>query len=329
MTDNEKQFENFARKVKFDDKPDYRRRDRLEERLLSTFGRPSHRAHPGLRTWRSVTDSRMKRLLVAAAIVVGLFIGIGQFGAAQAVFAKATGTARTGLARLKQYLARLPSEEFPALPPAKSTDTRSPADRNIQDGPTLAVQIEVFAPEGKSRKKLARFFDSHAVQFTRAESDPNLVHPTPSFWATLSEDKTEAFLELAKSSQEVRRIASPHLVVKNGTEAILYVGTITPASVEGLAVAVVPTVRDDEGRIDLDFSFIFAKHSYRGFEIPNVQMHPDKTLLVQTAIPAARSRSLLARLLRSREETILILLRLQVMPPEELLKEKTEPASKQ
>jgi len=39
MTDSEKQFENFVRKIKFDDRPDYSHRDKLEQDLLAVLAK--------------------------------------------------------------------------------------------------------------------------------------------------------------------------------------------------------------------------------------------------------------------------------------------------
>ncbi|MBN1392786.1 MAG: hypothetical protein JW947_08300 [Sedimentisphaerales bacterium] len=74
MNDNEKQFENFVRGIKFDDNPDYKHRDRLEQELLSSvWKRPRQ-----INIWRTIMKSRISKLAVAAAVlIVALYILIG------------------------------------------------------------------------------------------------------------------------------------------------------------------------------------------------------------------------------------------------------------
>ncbi|MCJ7776984.1 MAG: DUF2092 domain-containing protein [Sedimentisphaerales bacterium] len=79
MNHDEKQFEELLKKVTFDDKPDYRHRDKLEQELLAAFARRQwqQRQSP-LAIWRTImqsgfdklTTSRITKLAAAAVIVI-------------------------------------------------------------------------------------------------------------------------------------------------------------------------------------------------------------------------------------------------------------------
>ncbi len=80
MNNNEKQFEQFVRDIKFDDKPDYGHRDRLEQRLLSILSRqPRHKQQP-LKIWRIIMKSRIIKLAAAAVIIIAVIVGINHLG---------------------------------------------------------------------------------------------------------------------------------------------------------------------------------------------------------------------------------------------------------
>jgi outer membrane lipoprotein-sorting protein len=80
MSDNEKQFESFIRGIKFDDKPDYGHRDRLEQKLLAALSRqPRHKQQP-LKIWRIIMKSRIIKLAAAAVIIIAVIAAINQFG---------------------------------------------------------------------------------------------------------------------------------------------------------------------------------------------------------------------------------------------------------
>ena len=72
MDKYEKQFEDFAREIKFDDSPDIRHRHEIELNLLDAFGRQQ----PRPTIWRIIMKSNITKLAVAAAIILITALGI-------------------------------------------------------------------------------------------------------------------------------------------------------------------------------------------------------------------------------------------------------------
>ncbi|MGA2172326.1 MAG: hypothetical protein ABSG82_04850 [Sedimentisphaerales bacterium] len=77
MNPNEKKLEELMSKMTFDDKPDYRHRDKLEQELLAAFARRQWQQERQSRqtgVWRAIMQNRPMRLVAAAAViaVVGL-----------------------------------------------------------------------------------------------------------------------------------------------------------------------------------------------------------------------------------------------------------------
>jgi len=77
MIDDEKQFENFVRDIKFDDNPDYSHRDKLEQDLLAAIQTQPRRVN----IWRTFMKSRISQLAAAAVILIAaLYLLIGNSG---------------------------------------------------------------------------------------------------------------------------------------------------------------------------------------------------------------------------------------------------------
>ncbi len=76
MNHDEKQFEELLKKVTFDDKPDYRHRDKLEQELLAAFARrqwqQEQSQHIGI--WRAIMQSRITKLAAVAAVITVVWI---------------------------------------------------------------------------------------------------------------------------------------------------------------------------------------------------------------------------------------------------------------
>jgi hypothetical protein len=322
MIENERQFETFVRRLKLDDAPDHRHRDKLEQKLLAALAQSPQRKQSRLNIWRLIIRRTPKRL-VAAVLVVVVFIGIARLDTDRVVFGKMvvlgkiTGTAKTGIARLKEIVSELKEGKYAGKPlPAKPADQNevSKTDEELLNKPTVSANIQICTAGAKSKKKLQSFLKNQTIQFNRVKADPNSSSERPAFWANLGPDKTEAFLQYAKSSPEINILAAPQLVLVDGTEGILYTGS----TVEGLAVSLLPTVLDDDGRLCLTFGFLLdaGKDRQSGFEISNIETARGETLLVQTTMLLPQRRSLIARIFRrNKEETLLILLRLKVIPP--------------
>jgi len=73
MTDNEKQFEDFVREIKFDDTPDLSHRDKLEQDLLTALTKQTPRQ---TEIWRTIMKTKIAKLATAAAIILIATLGI-------------------------------------------------------------------------------------------------------------------------------------------------------------------------------------------------------------------------------------------------------------
>lgn len=85
MKNDERQFEELLNKVTFDDKPDYRHRDKLHQKLLAAFaGRQWRQERQSRQTpwgqvgiWRAIMQSRTMKLAAVAAVIA--IVGIGSW----------------------------------------------------------------------------------------------------------------------------------------------------------------------------------------------------------------------------------------------------------
>lgn len=73
MADNEKQFEDFVRGIKFDDTPDRNHRDRLEQDLFTALAKQAPRQ---IKVRRMIMKSQVSKLTTAAAIILIALLGI-------------------------------------------------------------------------------------------------------------------------------------------------------------------------------------------------------------------------------------------------------------
>ena len=76
MNDREKEFENLVRDIRFDDKPDYNHRDKLEQNLLAALSRQSQHKQPALKIWRIIMKNRIRKVAVAAVVIVAVLLTI-------------------------------------------------------------------------------------------------------------------------------------------------------------------------------------------------------------------------------------------------------------
>jgi len=81
MDNNEKEFENFVRGIKFDDTPDPSHRDKLEQELLLALAKQPRQ----IKIWRTIMKSRITKFAAAAAvIIIAVLIGISTFSGTSA-----------------------------------------------------------------------------------------------------------------------------------------------------------------------------------------------------------------------------------------------------
>ena len=72
MTDKEKEFKNFVRDIRFDDKPDHNHREKLEQKLLSVLNsQPQHKPQ-AMKIWRFILKSQITKLATAAVTIVAV-----------------------------------------------------------------------------------------------------------------------------------------------------------------------------------------------------------------------------------------------------------------
>jgi hypothetical protein len=72
MVDNEKQFEDFVRQIKFDDTADPAHRDKLEQDLLAALAKQPRQ----IEIWRTIMKTKITKLATAAAIILIVALGI-------------------------------------------------------------------------------------------------------------------------------------------------------------------------------------------------------------------------------------------------------------
>ncbi len=70
MNNNEKQFEDFVRGIRFDDTPDPNHRDRLEQGLLTAIRKRPRQKEQALKVWRIIMRSQITKFAAAATILI-------------------------------------------------------------------------------------------------------------------------------------------------------------------------------------------------------------------------------------------------------------------
>jgi hypothetical protein len=80
-----KDFEKYLNEIKFDDKPDYQHRDKLEKKLHTSFVGQSRKEENAKRKF--IIVNRIFKFAAAAAIIVIALIGLNQFGGSNVAWA--------------------------------------------------------------------------------------------------------------------------------------------------------------------------------------------------------------------------------------------------
>jgi hypothetical protein len=73
---NNGQFEKFVRGIKFDDSPDPKHRDRLEQNLLAAMAKQTRQKQEPLKIWRIIMKGKIRKLATAAVIVAAIMLGM-------------------------------------------------------------------------------------------------------------------------------------------------------------------------------------------------------------------------------------------------------------
>lgn len=296
MNDNEKEFENFVRGIKFDDTPDASHRDKLEQDLLRTLTKQTPRQ---TKIWRTIMKSRIRKL-VAAAVVIAALVGIYQVGGGRAAFGQMTEAVRTSLARLKEFVLEIRTREAAPPPPlrrvrhaVRDVDTSKWSD---------IIQYDLFLVQGE-QADLRNFFEKQDIEFTPTTNNPNICY------AILDGDKADGFIAFSQSSDELKVLATPRLTLKDGKEAML--GSADLAGSGGLAFAVAGTLVDDNKHIDLSFSFYDGE---TGIEIPSIRIKTAEAVLIRAVKTATTTGDDSSNEENAKKENdIFILIRIKVL----------------
>ena len=76
MNDDERQFENFVSNIKFDDAPDPKHRNKIEEKLLHVLTKRPRQ----IKIWRIIMKSQITKFAAAAVVIAAVLTGIYLFG---------------------------------------------------------------------------------------------------------------------------------------------------------------------------------------------------------------------------------------------------------
>ena len=117
MNDNKENIEQVLEGVTFDDAPDQEHQDLLEYKLLLNFNavQPRHKS-----TWRIIMNNKMAKLVAAAVIVIGLFVGYEIF----------SGTSSVSWAQVRQQVAAVRAVMYKAK--VNATENGQPFQLQIE-----------------------------------------------------------------------------------------------------------------------------------------------------------------------------------------------------
>lgn len=238
--------------------------DAVEAQAKSKKRKPA-KIEPSI--WRTIMKSRITKLAAAAVVIIVVLAGIYQFGGGRAAFAQTTKAVRTSLARLKEFVLEIRTREAAPPPPirrvrhaVRDVDTSKWSD---------IIQYDLFLVQGE-QADLRNFFEKQDIEFTPTTNNPNICY------AILDGDKADGFIAFSQSSDELKVLAMPRLILRDGKEAML--GSADLASSGGLAFAVAGTLVDDNKHIDLSFSFYDGE---TGIEIPSIRIKTAEAVLIR------------------------------------------------
>ncbi len=221
-------------------------------------------AKPEQNVWRMIMKNRITKPVAAAAVLVGLLIGISQFAGTRAAFAETSKAVRNTLEYLKQIV--ITGEMPPPEPQSEIRRVRLCENKSSELSNNIKARLWLFSTEA-SQDSLRNFFEKQNFEFS------------PTGWpnvscATLDPDRVENLLAIAKSNDSIVFLKSQVVLLqKDGQEAT--VGSW--ASDLAFAFAVTPNVLDSEEEIDLSFSF---HDGQLGFEIPRVRTKIGEGVLI-------------------------------------------------
>lgn len=255
------------------------------------------------RIWRTIMRNRIAKL-TAAVFVMAVSVGVYELGGPRAAFAHTTRVVRTSLADLREFASNL-RERKPErhiyesnLPPAEPAGPNPDVRYTI-----ISARVQEFSAVG-GQDDLLDFLETEGVELQPAGDYQNMSY------ARLDPDKAEHFIDFASGGDDLKLVSSPSLMLREGHEGT--VGIFGGEEQDTIALALAATVLDDDGLIELSFSFL---HGQSGFEMPSLEIQADEAVLfrlVRTAETADNSNDEDAP---DSQNVVLVLIRIEVMSP--------------
>jgi len=274
--------------------------------ILNTMDKSQkdHSAASQSRIWRIVMRNRITKL-TAAVFVVAVLVGVYQLGGPRAAFARTTRVVRTTLADLREFASnfreRKPDKYIyeSNLPPAEPARPNPDIQCTI-----ISARVQEFSAVGV-QDDLLDFLDSEGIELDPAGNYPDMSY------ARLDPDKAEHFIDFACAGDDLKPMSSLKLMLEEG-----HVGTIGSFGGEGqdvVALALAATVMDDDGLIELSFSFL---HGQSGFEMPSLEIETDEVVLLRLVGTAETEDNSNDEDAPDSENVIFVLIRIEVISPD-------------
>ena len=256
------------------------------------------------RIWRTIMRNRITKL-TAAVFVVTMLVGVYQIGGPLAAFAHTTRVVRTTLADLREFASNLREREPDRyihesnLPPAEPPGPNPDIQCTI-----ISASAQEFSAVG-GQDDLLDFLETEGVELDPAGNYPDMTY------ARLDLDKAEHFTDFAGAGDDLKLMSSLKLMLEEGHE-----GTIGSFGGEGqdvVALALAATVLDDDGLIELSFSFL---HGQSGFEMPSLEIKADEAVLLRLVRTAETDDNSNDEDAPGSENVIFVLIRIEVITPD-------------
>jgi len=263
-----------------------------------------HSAAPQSRIWRTIMRNRITKL-TAAVFVIAVFVGVYQLGGPRAAFARTTRVVRTTLADLREFASNL-RERKPEkyiyqsnLPPAEPARPNPDIQCTI-----ISARVQEFSAVG-GHDDLLDFLETEGI-----ELDPAAGYPDVSY-ARLDPDKTEHFIDFVDAGDDLELKSSPSLMLREDQEGII--GSFGAEDQDAVAIALAATVLDDDGLIELSFSFLRGQS---GFEMPSLEINADEAVLFRLLTTAETKDNENDEGDPDAENVIFVLIRIEVISPD-------------
>jgi hypothetical protein len=261
-----------------------------------------HLAVPQSRIWRTIMRNRITKL-TAAVFFIAAFVGVYQLGGPLEAFAHTTRVVRTTLADLREFASNLREREPERhiyesnLPPAEPARPNPDIQYTI-----ISARVQEFSAVG-GQDDLLDFPEAKGV-----ELDPVGDYQDISY-ARLDPDKAEYFTDFA-GANDLKLMSSFKLMLREDHEGT--VGSFGAEGQDAVALALAATVLDDDGLVELSFSFL---HGQSGFEMPSLEIEADEAVLFRLVGTAETEDNSNDKDAPDSDSVIFVLIRIEVIPP--------------